>query len=299
MKICLKNYSLHILSAIILITIALFSIMGTIKWDNRRIELDKELYNSHCVNQEEIQEDTCNKIGNRLNQGYSFFPIISQTVSYDFRIHSAVVILFVIVPSGIYISKYMKNRIVLAENNRANYKKSIRRVFIKSYLSALIIPLALLIIFVVCFVHTKGFHFKIFEEISLTPWQQSSLNYPLLFLGSWIFNTVMIGLIYVNCNLIVFRKFHNYFIATILTFLLIIGIELFFEIVINTLICRLIFNSEIGIIFNILNPLTFLDNFGVLPTLTFTLSVCLVSFIAVILLYRNKENLILDCEKNI
>lgn len=303
MKVKLKNYWPHILAFVIVVFWAINTSVDTMKWDMRRQELDNELYSQHCMNLgENTTEDlakTCAKVEKRRNQTYSFFPLLSEEIDFRFRVSPTVFILLIIVPSGMYISKYLKNRILLTENNRQSYKKSLRKAFKKSYAMAFVLPATLLLVFALFFWYTKSFDLSSFEDYTMTPWRLETMKYPLLFLGSWLLNTTMICLFYVNCNLFISRKFHNYFISIILTFLMIIGIELFFEIVVNSLICRLIFHSEIGIIFNIFSLHTFLDSFGVLPTLTFSTVLCILSFVAVGLAYRNKEKLVLDCEKNI
>ena len=73
---------------------------------------------------------------------------------------------------------------------------------------------------------------------------------------------------------------------------------MFLEIVVNGLIFGLVFKSEVGNIFNIMNLLIFNINYGVSKLLIFTISFFLLTFILVLILYKNKEKLIIDCEKN-
>ena len=94
------------------------------------------------------------------------------------------------------------------------------------------------------------------------------------------------------------RKQQNIIKAIILSVLVFVGIEVFLEIVVNGLIFGLVFKSEVGNIFNIMNLLIFNINYGVSKLLIFTISFFLLTFILVLILYKNKEKLIIDCEKN-
>ena len=53
-----------------------------------------------------------------------------------------------------------------------------------------------------------------------------------------------------------------------------------------------------GVIFNIMNMITFNDSYGMFFTILVPLILTIISFLVLIKLYKNKENLLIDCEKN-
>lgn len=98
--------------------------------------------------------------------------------------------------------------------------------------------------------------------------------------------------------LIVLRKKHNLIVALLLTVLLFLGIELFFEVGLNTFIGQMLFKSEIGYLFNIMSPFTFSNQFHVSALLSFSLFMVLLSSYFVYKMYHHREKFIMDCEKN-
>ena len=105
---------------------------------------------------------------------------------------------------------------------------------------------------------------------------------------------------YVNIGLCVARKHHNYFIAIALTLLSIIGIELFLEVGVSVLIFNIILNNHtnVGILFNIINMVAFNDQYGFGTCMIVPSILMIISSIVVFKFYKNKEDLIIDCEKN-
>lgn len=133
-------------------------------------------------------------------------------------------------------------------------------------------------------------------ELSLVPWEHTSNIF--MFILIYILNNLFTTLIYVNISLIVSRKYHNYFVSLILTFLSILGIQLFLEVVLNGLISGIMFKSDIGIIFNIINSVPFNDSCGIYYPILFTFIVLIITQVILHYSYKNKEKLIIDIEKN-
>ena len=63
-------------------------------------------------------------------------------------------------------------------------------------------------------------------------------------------------------------------------------------------LCLILFKSEIGYAFNIMSPLSFNINFGEAPIMLFALFAFIISSTVVAMCYKNKEKLIVACEKN-
>ena len=105
-------------------------------------------------------------------------------------------------------------------------------------------------------------------------------------------------MLYVSVGLCITRKYHNYFVSLILSYLSVLGIELFLEIFVGAFIMSYVFHDGYSVLISIMNPLSFTDSNGMLgmmicPSIFLGLSAILLYF-----LYRDKEKLIIDCEKN-
>lgn len=208
-----------------------------------------------------------------------------------------ILIAIVVVGSSYYITKYLRNRIILNDITRKKYKRIIKKLFFSAWKYALLVPLMLLTIYFVIFLNVDKFYFsKGITDISGFVGTIFENNLILLFFII-ILKAFILSLLYININLIVSRKEHNYILSVIKTYLFIIGIEIFFELVINSLINKL-FSFEYGILFNIINIYTYPYIEKGLTQVFILLGILLISFIPLFLIYRNKEKLIIDSEKN-
>lgn len=210
-------------------------------------------------------------------------------------LHEFIVIAVVVLGSAYYITKYLRNRVILNDITRENYKAIIKKLFLSSWKYALLIPTMLLTIFITITLLVE--HFQVSQDILVfSSYEGIFQNNLLLYYVSLLVQSFVLSIIYININLIVSRKEHNYILSIIKTYLLIVGIQIFFEAVITNLFYK--FNSGFGHLFNILNlytnPFT-RYNFGYIFVL---LGILAVSFIPLFLSYKNKEKLIIDCEKN-
>lgn len=294
----IKNYYPHLLVFVILLTFAIASVCSYIRWEHNNLEKLGILYKENCTeNVLPEAEENCNFIRSQVGHKYSFFAMQLEIFSAYYMPDGIVVLLLLILPAGYYITKYLKNRIIVSENNRLQYKDAIKKVFKNAYAVAFIMPLVMGVLFLISVLYTKSFAVLDFEWGSVM-WSESTVSNPLVFIVSYLFNYLLISIVYVNCVLIVARKCHNYILTTVLSFLTILGVELFLEVVVNGIICFHLLHTGVGTIFSILNPMAFNDSYGILPLLIFSLIMCLTSFILVYFSYKNKEKLVIDCEKN-
>lgn len=215
----------------------------------------------------------------------------------DLRIFFGEFIIIAVVISGssYYITKYLKNRIILNDITRENYKKIIKKLFLLAWKYALLIPAMLITIFITISLFVD--HFQVSSDmLRFSSFDGIFQNNLLLYLLSILIQSCILSLIYINVNLIVSRKEHNYILSVITSYIFIIGIEIFLEATIVNLFGK--FNFGIGHLFNILNLYTNPYgeyNFGYVFIL---FGILLISFIPLFFVYKNKEKLIIDSEKN-
>lgn len=207
-----------------------------------------------------------------------------------------IIIAIVVIGSSYYITKYLRNRIIINDMIRENYKIIIKKLFMSTWKYALLIPIMLCITFMIIFIFFKQFQvssditaFYRFEE---TIFENNLILYFIVILVQ----SFLLSLIYTNINLIVSRKEHNYILSVIKTYLLIVGIEIFFEAVITNLLYK--FNSGFGHNLNIINIYSYSPSSDGMIHMFVLLGILAVSFIPLFLSYKNKEKLIIDCEKN-
>lgn len=292
----LKLYWLHILYFIFFLAFIVASVKNVVTMQINQLESLNESYNKHCLEITEEKRNACEEWKNEIeNGGNSGFLLYQETIADKYFPKGIMEVLLILIPSCYFITKYHRERIINYENNRRSYFHNLLKVFKKSYILALIPSIILLFVFLFYYNYTGGFNIMA-HEINSIGWIY--ITKPWLFILVYLINLTLTNLIYINISILVSRKYHNYFISVILSFLVTIGLQLFLEIVVNGIICGIIFHSEFGIIFNIINAIPFNDSYGLCWPLVFSLSMNLIIIFIIYLVYKNKEKLIIDCEKN-
>lgn len=123
----IKKYYLHILSFIIFLFLMILSINSTIKEHNKILNNMNEYYNTNCIIDVKNQ-DACDTMKETIENKYSAFVLYGQTFFNDYFPNSFTLILFTIIPSCYFITKYLKNRVLLNENNRNIYNNNLKKV---------------------------------------------------------------------------------------------------------------------------------------------------------------------------
>ncbi len=265
------------------------SIKDTIK----EVEVCKSYKNNY---NSDLHKKYCENLisSNDENLNLAYFDVMTYVEDFMPLSSNFILIFFVVISSTYYISKYLKNNILSNDLTRQSYKKIKTKLLICSWLPALVIPIISIFKLIVFYVMTKNFDYS----ASVIMWQESSLSNVGLFFVSYILISLFDSLIYSNISLIVIRKKHNFILSSLLSYLVIIGVELFLEIVVNMLICTNIFHSEIGVVFNIINFGCFNDSYGIFIPLVVSIVIFFITLIIVCLIYKNKEKVIIDCEIN-
>ena len=265
------------------------SIKDTIK----EVEVCKSYKNNY---NSDLHKKYCENLisSNDENLNLAYFDVMTYVEDFIPLSSNFILIFFVVISSTYYISKYLKNNILSNDLMRQSYKKIKTKLLICSWLPALVIPIISIFKLIVFYVMTKNFDYS----ASVIMWQESSLSNVGLFFISYILISLFDSLIYSNVSLIVIRKKHNFILSSLLSYLVIIGVELFLEIVVNMLICTNIFHSEIGVVFNIINFGCFNDSYGIFIPLVVSIVIFFITLIIVCLIYKNKEKVIIDCEIN-
>ncbi len=297
----IKSNFILIISFLILLIILCVNSANYIKESEARKNNSLQM-EQFCLNvsyEENPQyEEICKGILYEATLSLDFYTMFVNVVTFGYKNIGFVLFLFVSMPSLFYVCKYLKNKQILNEITRNSYKKNIFKIIVQAYKPIFIVPIIILISFIICSFYTKNFDptYSLFYSSAI--WQESTMRNPSLFLLLYFLNTIIHSILYINIGLIIARTKHNYFVAVILSFLAFIGIEAFLEIAINGILFFSILNSEMGALFNIMNVFTFNDTYGIGSSMIVPLCLMIISCLLVYFRYKNKEKLIIDCEKN-
>lgn len=234
----------------------------------------------------------------KLNTDPDFLTIFSTTILEKLNSTNYVFIICMLIPALIYICKVFKYNQMTNQITRNGYFNVIKKLFFHSYKSIFLLPLVIVGVLLICIFYVGTIEIQYSLTSDYFMWQPSTISHPIIFILMYIINLFVHSILYVNISLCIARKHHNLFVAVILSLLTIIGIEAIMEIVIGAIIFSVIFHSDLGMIFNIINFFSFNDvfGFGICMIVPFVLMV--ISFVVLYLLYKNKEQLIIDCESN-
>ena len=299
MKIKIKENILNIIALAILIFSVAFTSIEYMKWQKGNMQLSIEFYEQYCtLENPTISSDICQNIKLQSTNKFSFFYMLQSLINGSSKTFYSplLAILLVVISTSYCATRYLRNRSITNEITRIGYKNSLKRFFKKSYASALIIPILYIVMFLICIIYTG--HFAPNEsELPNLLWSTSTVSNPIFFIVIYLLNIACLSIFYVNCVLCIVRKNHNFVIATIISVLFLIAVELSLEAIKGQILAK-IFNIQIGVTMSVINFHSISDEYGILASLTFSVFIMTISFVGVYFLYRNKEKLIIDCEKN-
>ena len=121
---------------------------------------------------------------------------------------------------------------------------------------------------------------------------------PIFYIFTVLYRVLVAGMIYTNFSLIVARKNHNFYIANILSYLLFIGTEAVLEGLGDYIFYEFFHIDSMIIFINMINVFNLNLGNGIIALYLPLTIILIVTSIIVYLKYRNKEKLIIDCEKN-
>ena len=249
----------------------------------KEIIKQKEFYTLKC---QDLNDENKNYFCNILKNYQVTFSNMWQRLSPGKSEIVFVILPFLLV--ALYLLPYLKNKVISSFLLRESYSTFLTKRLLPIYAFAFIYSFILLLLGIM----TMGFILSI-NPISLTELKMAFFNALVAFL---------MFIIIINIALIVGRKVHKpiaYFISSGISFVM---FALIFNIIGNKLYDM---GYKFGYYFDLTFPInhfydsefllgsyTNINNIIILLILTF------ISSLIVILCYKNKEKLILDCEKN-
>lgn len=198
---------------------------------------------------------------------------------------------FLIIMSSMYeISKRFKSGEIKNRLSRESYNSYIKDVFKSSYKSVILWPL--ITIYVLAFSYLISGTFTISTEtIAFT---KEILSHPVLFIFSYLLNTILMSIFYINIGLFLVPENRNYLVTVIETAMVYFGITLTNTFFIISFVLKNIKNAENY--FDFFDMYTYHDR-KLIPFNLLCLGVALISSLVVYLKYRNKEKIVIKLEK--
>ncbi len=303
-----KKYNIIIIFAFLLIlSVGLSSLYKYYKTIEGRNEFILEIKEKTCADKTYIgteYEELCIQANDTKlieEENWNFFAIFKGFYNEGDVISlfnlSLIIPLLIFGTSLFYVCSYLKNKVIVNEITRKKYKDCIKKLLINAYKPTFILPLITIIAFLISAILSKSFDYKYIENnLSIEVEQFGSLAKYILI---YTFGMFVHSVVFINIGLIISRKYHNYFVSVVLSFLAFVGLECILELLFGSIIMGRIFDNGSGIlIFTIINYVNPNYNVGYFVALIVPLSIAILSTILVLLLYKNKEKLIIDCEKN-
>lgn len=232
-----------------------------------------------AINEEKTKRDTLTTFNEILNDSkYSFIYFLAVP--------------FLIIMSSMYeISKRFKSGEIKNRLTRESYNNYIKDVFKSSYKSILLWPLITIYVLVFSYMISGTFEVSA-ETIAFT---KEILSHPALFIFSYLLNTILMSIFYINIGLILVPENRNYLVTVIETIMVYYGITLTNTFFIISFVLKDFKDSEKY--FDFFDMYTYNDR-KLIPFNLLCLGVSLISLLLVYLKYKNKEKILIKLEKN-
>ncbi len=304
MKNFLRKYGLMFFTGIFLLGYMIFGVLESNRVQQERIQYSKEYREQFCKihtivdfsteAEKEAYTNTCVNYNDEYNKVNFYILYESEFYNEHLNIFNGLLFFIVVLPIAFYICSLFKNNYLKHFLTRDTYKNFRKKLWKYVCSNILIFPTVLLIAFSLCAILANSFDVNIAEEIGVI-----TLNNPILYVAVYLFDIICFSITYANIFLIAARKNHNPIIALIVSFLLFAGTELFIETSLTKFVYIIDPSQKIDMfLFSLINPFHFRFELGLVPTILMRLILPTLTSVIVYFCYRNKEKLLLDCEKN-
>lgn len=290
MKLFLKKYKFYLIPYMILSLILTITFINHNNWYNKHIESINETINECKSENISIErKEYCENIIKNANTNKDYYYTVSELESGLNKVYPFIFI-FISFPVLYYVCNMFKSRVVNYELTRQNYKTFRKKLLMNSYKSSLLMIIIYLAIVITSYIYCNGF-------IASTEYIPNNVSNPYTFILINLFKILVLSLTYVNISLIVPRQNHKLYISLILSLLLFYGIELLSGYFIGTLLLDKIFDLNISSNISIYN-LFVSDLTNPLVHIIYPLFMFIVTIFIMNYMYKSKEKLVIDCDKN-
>ena len=290
MKLFFKKYKFYLIPYIVLLLILTITFINHNNWYNKHIESINEIINECKSENISIErKEYCKNIIKNTNTNKDYYYTVSELETGLNKVYPFIFV-FISFPVLYYVCNMFKSRVVNYELTRQNYKTFKKKLLMNSYKSSLLMIIVYLAIVITSYIYCNGF-------ITSTEYIPNNVSNSYTFILINLFKILVLSLTYVNISLIVARQNHKLYISLILSLLLFYGIELLSGYFIGTLLLEHLFNLNISNNISIYN-LFVTDLTNPLVHIIYPLFMFIVTAFIMNYMYKNKEKLVIDCDKN-
>ena len=207
-----------------------------------------------------------------------------------------ILVILIVFPTMFYFCKLCKSKMAINILDRKSYFLFLKNNIINCYKKIWIIMVPLIILFVFSYLYSGHFNYTYIINSGGYYSFYVDAN-PIIFIILYILCIFLFFIFFTNLGLIVVRKNHNIIVVIIESFLLFIVVDIILELLLGVIISNILFNG-FSSRFNIVNILNIGYAQNVFEMLLLPISLVIISFILVIIIYKKKEKFIIDCEKN-
>lgn len=300
-KFILKNWLVIIILFIMLVAISVCAI-DELKVINSNYEYVSQKIIECKQNLEKRENNAsynafCQQLVDNQNIKVDFYTAFTDVLVWKLHFLNPIAFLIVVIPLLYNICNKFKYKFIINSLTRQSYCSYVKSMLKEAYKYnwSLVLIIGTLI-FILAINTTFDATYAI--NNSTIVWNDQLIKKPVLFIFLYLLNILMYSFTFANIGLIIAKKHHRFISCVILSYLVYLGTELFLEIGVTMIISNILFKSDFGIIFNIMNLFMFNDVFGAGTLLLFSFIVMMISFILLYFVYKNKENLVISCEKN-
>lgn len=293
----LKNNLLIILIFTFLMSFIVYQTLDYKQEYQLEVERERSYYMENCsdtINLSDRMTEICQqwKLSLDKMEKPDFFETLSNIISSKISILDSICILFLIIPSLFMVNQILKDQVLINILTKESYSKFLRKLFTKVYRYIWLFPI-LLIVFIGLLLS--------FTELNLSVDIFSSYDKPIVFIICYILNSLVVSGIYLNIALISLRYKHNYVVSCITSFIISLTLVLFFQIGIDYILIQntLELDELVGLFTTTgIFEVNIWQEISILSYLLINLSIYIILSLGVYFCYKNKEKLIIDCEKN-
>ena len=252
----MKKYWIIFIIVLLFISFSCFSTAHNYnEWLVETRNINDNLYKNECVGVEKNHtEEWCNDRKKLSNYTQSFLEVLTEFFSYNL-INGFPLLILLIFPSSFFVCRFLNSKHILNEMSRDKYSKLITKFILKSQFTVLIVLVYLVLIVLLAYNSSSGF-----SNFQSSIWGANSNSF--MFIITFIVRNLLYVVFYNNVVLLCARKNSNFFICTISSIILILCIEVFLEVFVSIVLLQKFLNSDVGVLFNIINIPIFYDDYG-------------------------------------
>lgn len=237
-----------------------------------------------------------------------FFYILANSSLSILQIISPIA---VIVPTIYFFHKELHSGSIKNFLTRQTYRDYIKRIFLFSIKNIWILPVMTIFLFIGSLVISNGFDFSKAIPVVLgystdgipimtgtvSPINTNFYSVPLQLMVVFFFVLLLHSLLYSNIGLIVCKNNKNIVVTLISSFLIYIGLNIFSELIIGRIFLKILNFQQLNGVFNLFGIWVYCDYTNLTGVVVYSILLVLFSYISLYFSYKNKERLVISCEK--